>query len=260
MENAIIHAAGQLRAAWENGRAGEPVRDNFTADDALSGYMIQAYNDRIWQAEGRRRVGRKLALTNKAVQQQFGMSQPCYGTLYADMVQAEGTEIVRRALTEQRVETEIAVVLKRDLTRERHTIIDMINACDYLLPAFEIVDSRVTGWNVKSCDFIADNTSASLVVLGTRPVRLTEVDITRSQMVTHRGDTVVSEGSASACLGHPLAALQWLADELVRAGNPLRAGEFVITGALGPAIAAAPGDVFTAEISGLGTVTTTFAR
>lgn len=260
MENAIIHAAGQLRNAWENGQAGEPVRGNFSADDALSGYMIQACNDRIWQAQGRRRVGRKLALTNQAVQRQFGMSQPCYGTLYADMVQADGTEIVRRALSEQRVETEVAVVLKHDLLRQRHTIVDMINACNYLLPAFEIVDSRVTGWNVKSCDFIADNTSASVVVLGTKPVRLADIDITRSQMVTRRGDTVVSEGSASACMGHPLVALQWLADELVRAGDPLRAGEFVITGALGPAIAAAPGDVFTAEISGLGVVTTAFAR
>lgn len=260
MENAIIHAAGQLRSAWENGRAGEPVRDHFTADDAESGYMIQACNDRVWQAQGRRRVGRKLALTSKAIQQQFGMSQPCYGTLYADMVQAEGTDIVRRALSEQRVETEIAVVLKQDLTREQHTIVDIIAACDYLLPAFEIVDSRVSGWNVKSCDFIADNTSASLVVLGTKPVRLTEVDITRCQMTTRRGDSVVSEGSAAACMGHPLAALQWLADELVRAGNPLRAGEFVITGALGPAIPAAPGDIFTAEISGLGQVMTRFAR
>lgn len=260
MENTIVQAAGRLRTAWENGQAGEPVRENFTADDTLSGYMIQAYNDRIWQVEGRRRVGRKLALTNRAVQRQFGMSQPCYGTLYADMVLAEGTEIARRALTEQRVETEVAVVLMRDLPRERHTILDIIDACDYLLPAFEIVDSRVTGWNVKSCDFIADNTSACLVVLGTKPVRLTDVDITRSQMVTRRGDTVVSQGSASACMGHPLAALQWLADELVRAGDPLRAGEFVITGALGPAIAAAPSDVFTGEISGLGTVTTTFAR
>lgn len=259
MENSIIKAADAIRTAWQNGQAGQPIRELFTDDDIASGYMIQDYNDALWQAQGRRRVGRKLALTNKAVQRQFGMSQACYGNIYADMVLVEGTEITRRALSEQRVETEIAVVLKKDLTQTAHTIVDIIDACDYLLPAFEIVDSRVIGWNVKSCDFIADNTSACMVVLGTKPVRLSDFDMTRSLMTTKRGDKVVSEGAAAACLGHPLHALKWLADELVRAGKPLRAGEFIITGALGPAIAAAPGDTFTAEITGLGLVTTTFA-
>lgn len=260
MENSIIAAADAIRAAWQNGRAGQPVRALFSAEDITSGYMIQDYNDKQWQAQGRRRVGRKLALTNKAIQQQFGMSQPCYGNIYADMVLVEGCEITRRALSEQRVETEIAVVLKKGLTQTAHTILDIIDACDYVLPAFEIVDSRISDWNVKSCDFIADNTSACLVVLGTKPVRLADFDITRSLMTTRKGDEVVSEGAAAACLGHPLHALKWLADELVRAGKPLRAGEFSITGALGPAVAAAPGDTFTAEITGLGLVTTTFAK
>ncbi|HEY0207771.1 2-keto-4-pentenoate hydratase [Acerihabitans sp.] len=260
MENSITNAADVIRAAWENGKAGQPIRAAFSDDDTVSGYRIQEYNDTLWQAQGRRRVGRKLALTNKAVQRQFGMSRPCHGNIYADMVLVEGTEITRRASSEQRVETEIAVVLKKDLTQTTHTILDIIDACDYILPAFEIVDSRFIGWNVRSCDFIADNTSACLVVFGTKPVRLSDFDMTRSLMTTKRGDEVVSVGAAAACLGHPLHALKWLADELVRAGNPLRAGEFVITGALGPAVAAAPGDTFTAEITGLGSVTTVFAR
>ncbi|WP_413733623.1 2-keto-4-pentenoate hydratase [Sodalis sp. RH21] len=259
MDNSIIKAADVIRTAWQNAQAGQPIREFFSDEDITSGYMIQDYNDTLWQAQGRRLVGRKLALTNKAVQRQFGMSQACYGNIYADMVLVEGTEITQRALSEQRVETEIAVVLKKDLTQTCHTILDIIDACAYILPAFEIVDSRFTGWNVKSCDFIADNTSACLVVLGTKPVKLSDFDMARSLMTTKRGDEIVSEGAATACLGHPLHALKWLADELVRAGKPLRAGEFVITGALGPAVAAAPGDTFTAEITGLGLVTTRFA-
>jgi 2-keto-4-pentenoate hydratase len=109
----------------------------------------------------------------------------------------------------------------KDLTSNH--ILDIINAVDYILPAFEVCDSRVTGWNVKSCDFVADNAAACLVVLGTKPVYLSDCDITRSEMVTRRGEEVVSQGKATAILGHPLHALKWLADDLVRIGKPLRA-------------------------------------
>ena len=176
------------------------------------------------------------------------------------MVLVDGAEITKTAVSDLRVETEIAVVLKKDLTQTGHTILDIINAVDYILPAFEICDSRVTGWNVKSCDFVADNAAACLVVLGTRPVYLCDCDITRSEMVTKRAGEVVSQGKATAILGHPLHALKWLADDLVRIGKPLRAGEFVITGAIGPAVSARPGDAFDAEITGVGLISTRFAE
>lgn len=260
MENSIKTAGDLLRQAYESGVAREPIRSLVDDENLATAYKVQDYNDKQWQAQGRRRVGRKLALTNKAVQQQFGISQACHGTLYADMVLTDGAEIAQRALSDQRVETEIAVVLKKDLTHSQHTVLDIIDACDYLLAAFEIVDSRMIDWNVNACDFVADNTSASLVVLGTKPVYLNACDITRCVMTTKRGDEVVSEGLATNCLGHPLHAMVWLADEMVRVGNPLRAGEFVITGAMGPAISAKPGDVFTAELSGIGAISARFAR
>ncbi|WLI78710.1 fumarylacetoacetate hydrolase family protein [Kosakonia sp. H02] len=260
MENNIQKAGDLLRKAQQIGVAGKPIHDIVGDNDIDTAYRVQAYNHQQWQNAGRRLVGRKLALTNKAVQQQFGISQACHGFIYADTVLSDGAEITQRALSDQRVETEIAVVLKKDLIHSQHTVLDVIDACDYLLAAFEIVDSRVIDWNVNACDFVADNTSASLVVLGTKPVYLKDCDITRCQMVTWRGDDVVSEGVATNCLGHPLQALAWLADEMVRAGRPLRAGEFVITGAMGPAISAKPGDVFSAELSGIGSIAVSFAK
>ena len=97
------------------------------------------------------------------------------------------------------------------------------------------------------------------MVLGTRSVYCSDGDIARSEMVPKRGDEVVSQGKATAILGHPLHALKWLADDLVRIGKPLRAGEFVITGAIGPAVSAKPGDAFDAEITGIGLISTRFA-
>lgn len=260
MENNIIKAADLLRQAWDNNEAGNPIRHLVDSSNLTTAYMIQDYNDKIWQAQGRRLVGRKLGLTNKAVQKQFGISDPCYGNLYADMVHVDGVEITKRAVSDLRVETEMAVVLKKDLTQTEHTLLDIIDAVDYILPAFEICDSRVTGWDVKSTDFVADNAAACMVVLGTKPVSLAMCDITRSEMVTRRGDEVVSQGKATAILGHPLHALKWLADDLVRIGKPLRAGEFIITGAIGPAVSAKPGDAFDAEISGVGLISVSFAQ
>lgn len=258
--NTLFKAAEQIRTAYEQQKACKPVRDLFGSVDVEAAYTAQDLNDKHWQHNGRRLVGRKIALTNKIVQQQFGVPQPCYGSLYADMLIADGLKINRKATTQQRLEMEVAIVLAEDLTGPVNSIVDIINACAYALPAFEIVDSRIINWDINACDFITDNTSASLVVLGTKPVALSDFDIARCRAITRTQHETVSEGSGNACLGNPLNALRWLADELVRAGKPLRAGEVVITGALGPVIPINSPASFEAEIEGLGKVSTTFAQ
>ncbi|MCD9672811.1 IS110 family transposase [Klebsiella variicola] len=124
--------------------------------------------------------------------------QHSYGNIYADMVLVDGAEITQPVVSDLRLETEIAVVLKKDLTQSEHTILDIINAVD-ILPAFEICDSRNTGWNVESCDFVIDNAAACLVVLGTRPVYLSDCDITRCEMVTRRAGEI-PPSSATLCM------------------------------------------------------------
>jgi 2-keto-4-pentenoate hydratase len=125
-------------------------------------------------------------------------------------------------------------VLGRDLPHEKHTLADLIGAVDYLLPAIEVVDSRIAGWDIRISDTIADNASSGLFVLGSRPVLLREVDVVGCGMVLERKGEPESVGGGAACLGNPLLAACWLADTLARRGDALKAGDIVLTGALGP--------------------------
>lgn len=252
-------AAELLLAAHANGRAIAPLRERLQQADPDGAYAVQEANTRAWLAAGRRLVGRKIGLTSLAVQAQLGVDQPDFGMLFADMAVGDGELIAAGRLIQPKVEAEVALVIGRDLTHERHTYADLISATEYALPAIEIVDSRIENWNIKFVDTVADNASSCLFVLGGQPVRLGDIDLTACAMEMRRGDEVVSRGNGRACLGSPLNAAIWLADKMVRCGRPLQAGDIVLTGALGPMVAVQSGDRFDVRIDGLGTVSALFA-
>lgn len=252
-------AALQLRMAAEHGQPCAPVRSLLGELDVDAAYAVQTLNVQHALTQGRRLVGSKIGLTSRAVQQQLGVTQPDFGRLFADMAIAAGEEIAIQRLLQPKVEAEIALVLGRDLPYEKHTLADLIGAVDYLLPAIEVVDSRIAGWDIRISDTIADNASSGLFVLGCRPVLLREVDVVGCGMVLERKGEPESVGGGAACLGNPLLAACWLADTLARRGDALKAGDIVLTGALGPMVPVRAGDVFTARIQGLGQVSARFA-
>lgn len=159
-----------------------------------------------------------------------------------------------------KVEAEVALVLERDLTGENLTSVDVLNATAYALPAIEIVCSRIRDWDIRITDTVADNASAGLYVLGQRPVKLDALDLRLAGMVMERGGEPVTFGVGAACLGHPLNAALWLARTMVRMGQPLQAGDVVLTGALGPMVPVNAGEHFEVQIQGLGSVRTVFGK
>ena len=225
--------------------------------------VAEAYRVQMWQiadrlSGGRRIVGRKIGLTSPAVQRQLGVSEPDFGHLTDDIIHGDNAEIAHADLRQPRVEAEVALILGADLNMPNPTVADVIAATAYVLPAIEIVASRIADWKIGILDTIADNASAGAVVLGGPVRRLEGLDLSGCAMtMTINGETV-SQGHGKDCLGHPLNAAAWLARTVQALRHPLRAGEVILTGALGPMRAVAPGDTVQATIGGLGTVTVAF--
>lgn len=258
--NKIDEAAQRLFGALDSGIPCAPIRDVIPRDDLKMAYAVQQQNVvRLVTERGWRICGRKIGATSLAVQNQLGVDQPDFGALFAETGYGDGETIPMVGLLQPRIEAEVALVLERDLDLGRHTVADIICATAFALPALEVVDSRIRGWDIEFVDTVADNASAGRFVLGTVPVPLAAVDLaTVSMQMTINGQQR-STGVGAACLGNPLFAARWLADYLCHLGTPLRAGDVVLTGALGPMVPVVAGDEIETVISVLGTVRTRFS-
>jgi 2-keto-4-pentenoate hydratase len=234
-----------------------PISDEF-ANSPASAYAVQSEWVRRGIAAGRRLVGRKIGLTSQAVQRQLGVDQPDYGALFADMEVVNGGICRTSDLIQPRIEAEIALVLDRDLGEPDVTVAELIRAVDFVVPALEIVDSRIENWKIAIGDTIADNGSSARFVLGMEPKSIRGLDLETCGMLLTRDGEPVSVGSGAACLGHPIKAALWLARTMAEAGTPLQAGDVVLTGALGPMCDAKPGNRFEARIGGFCPVSVQF--
>ena len=259
-DNMIEKAAARLAEADNSKVACAPIRDLIGIEDLSSAYEIQKINNHIKKAKGARLVGCKIGLTSPAVQKQLGVDQPDYGLLFDDMEVLHGNEIPWSEVMQPKAEAEVAFIMKRDLPTASITMAELISAVDYAVAAIEIVGSRIENWNIKITDTIADNASSSHFVLGHRPIKLENLDLINLGMVMNKNGKKVSEGTGAACLGSPLNALIWLAKTMANLGSPLKAGDIVLTGALGPMSAAEPGDSFTTTFDTLGEVSVKFGK
>jgi 2-keto-4-pentenoate hydratase len=250
--------AAQIRETYA-GTPIAPIRSQLAELDVDAAYAIQHENTAHWQAQGRRLIGSKIGLASLAVQKQLGVDRPDFGVLFADMLVGEDEPVAVRRVLQPKVEAEIAFLLDRDIDAEVPTIADVILAVGYAMPALEIVGSRISNWDIGIVDTVADNASSGLFVLGGPIRRLDGLNLRALQMQMTKQGELLSKGSGAACLGNPLNAMAWLAGELAKRERPLRAGDIVLSGALGPMAAVKPGDAFEATITGLGTVSVRFA-
>lgn len=250
----IERAALVLRDARANRIPVPPVSGTLPVSGLEAAYQVAELNTRARLATGRRIVGKKVGLTSKAVQQQLGVDQPDFGVLFDDMEFLDGSAIPTASLIQPKIEAEVAFVVGRDLSMPAPTYGEFLNALAYALPALEIVDSAIVDWKISLFDTVADNASSALYVLGDQPVAIGDLSLSELGMAMTCNGTTVSVGTGSACLGHPLRAAYWLAQTMARRGQGLRAGEVILSGALGPMVPAKAGDVIQARIAALGTV------
>jgi 2-keto-4-pentenoate hydratase len=246
---------------WDAQTSRQPcprVRDLLGQADHDSAYLVQSLNIARRLKDGRGIVGRKIGLTSAAVQTQFGVATPDYGFLLDDMVFADREPLDLSTFLQPRVEAEVAFVLGSDLDTPTANVADVLRTTQFVLPAVEVVDSRISGWDIRITDTIADNASSGAVVLGTTPRALDGLDLTSLGMTLEHDGEVVSTGTGAACLGSPVIAVAWLARQMARRGRFLRAGEIVLSGALGPMVDVDDSGTYTARLDGLGEVRATF--
>ena len=255
---AIFEAVIRLESATATSTPCSPVRDLLGSTDMDLAYQVQRELTDHRIEGGARVVGRKIGLTAEAVQKQLGVDTPDSGVLFDDMRRTADESIDTDSLFEPKIEAEIAFVLAEDLDDDDFSPERIRSAIDYATAALEIVDSRIAGWDITIVDTIADNGSSALFVLGEKRVGLDDFDPVTSTMTMRINGDTVSQGTGADCLGDPLLAVAWLARMAAAQGQPLRAGQIVLSGALGPMVPVAAGDNVTADIAPFGSVTTKF--
>jgi len=250
----IEHAAVLLREARARRLPIPPISKTLPVEGIDAAYRVAALNVDARARSGRRVVGRKIGLTSKAVQQQLGVDEPDFGVLFDDMEFLNGADVPMDRLMQPKVEAEVAFVLARDLAGPAPSYGEFLNALAYALPALEIVDSAIADWKISLFDTVADNASCGVYVLGDQPVAIGALSLSELGMTMRCQGATVSTGIGSACLGHPLRAAYWLVRALGERGSSLRAGEVILSGALGPMVPVHQGDIVEARIAALGTV------
>lgn len=249
-DRTITETAARLFAARSARAAIPPVRDQLPAMDIAAAYAVQQINIRKRLAEGRRVVGRKIGLTSEAVQKQLGVDQPDFGVLLDDMAYLGDDVVVPLGdLIAPRIEAEIAFVLKADIPEAGLRGDELEARIGQVAASAEIVDSAIGDWNINIVDTVADNASSAAFALGSPQDYVPGMDLPARAMRMSRGGEVISAGSGAATLGHPLTALAWLADTAATFGDPLRAGDVILAGALGPMKPFEAGD-YVVEIDG----------
>jgi 2-keto-4-pentenoate hydratase len=260
-EDSISAAVERLAVALETRVPCAAVRDLIGTDDLPAAYAVQQGLVQRRLATGATVVGRKIGATSEAVQRQLGVDQPDFGYLLDEMDVSSEDPISMRRLLQPRVEAEVAFRLGRDLdpSDEADLTVELVReAVEVALPALEIVDSRIDQWDIGFTDTVADNASSGLYVVGRDAKSLDELEPREVEMTLSINGEVRSSGNGAACLGDPLEALRWLAVQCHRFGDPLRAGQVVLSGALGPFVPFAAGDRVVASISGFAPLSVEF--
>lgn len=236
----------------------KPVSEEYPNLTVNEAYQIQLANVEYKLGQGQKIVGKKIGLTSIAMQELLGVDEPDYGHLLNEMnIPNDGEASINNTIA-PKVEAEIAFVLKEDLVGPNVTFEDVIKATDYIIPAIEVVDSRIENWKIRLEDTVADNASSCLFVLGNKRFNIHEIDLPNVIMELYRNDELMNTGKGDAVLGNPIECVAWLANKLSEFGISLKAGEIILSGALSAAISANAGDRFTAKFPLLGDVSISF--
>src|SRR5438105_5804731 len=215
-------------------------------------YAVQKAWIEIKVAAGRSVKGHKIGLTSKAMQSALNIDEPDSGVLLDDMFFADGGLVPSDRFIATRAEAELAFIMNKRLAGPNCTMFDVLNASDFVVPALEILDTRiervdpVTKSARKIFDTIADNAANAGIVLGGRPIRPSDADLRWIGALCFRNGQLEETGLAAGVLNHPATSVAWLANKIAPNGLALEAGQVVLAGSVIRAIETRKGDTIQA--------------
>jgi len=248
----IEHYGDELYNALITRTAVAPLTDreaDITIEDA---YQIQQRMIQRRLDAGETIIGKKIGVTSKVVMDMLKVNQPDFGMMTSGMVFNEGESIDTSTMIAPRAEAEVAFVLKSDLMGPGVTAADVLRATDFVVPCFEIVDSRIQDWKIKIQDTVADNASCGVLVLGGRRKSPADIDLALAGMVLEKNGEIISTSTGAAVQGSPVNAVAWLANTLGKLGIGLKAGEVILSGSQSPLVPVKAGDSLVCTVGGLG--------
>lgn len=261
----IAALASELDGAEAGGQQIPLISQRYPDAGLDDAYAVQAAWVGQKLARGRRRIGWKIGLTSRAMQSALAIDTPDSGVLFDDMLFEDGQTIPRGRFIQPRIEAEIAFVMARPLAGAGVTVFDVLNATDYVIPAIEILDTRIvrqdaaTGRVRSVVDTIADNAANAGIITGGRAVRPDMADLRWMGAIVSRNGVVEETGLGAGVLNNPVRGIVWLVRRLQQYGQGLEAGEVVLSGSFIRPIECRPGDTLLADFGRYGTVSTHFA-
>jgi 2-oxo-3-hexenedioate decarboxylase len=247
--------ARRLLDAYDRRTEIPALTDEFPTLSAADGYRIQRALLDLFRARGARLIGKKTGLTSKAKQVAMGVHEAIYGYLLEVYVIREPAPVRLSELIHPRLEPELAFIMGERVQGPGVTTAQVLAATRAVVPALEVIDSRYLNFKFRLPDVVADNCSASRVVLGQTEVPLAGLDLRLQGMVLEKNGVLADTGTGAAVLGHPASAVAWLANKLAAVGEALEPGDLVLPGAPCEALFVAPGDEVRATFAGVGSVT-----
>ncbi len=254
----IAGLAEHLEAAELDARDVTKITDEHPEMDWDDAYAIQDELRRRKEARGQRTAGLKAGLTSFAKMKQMGVDTPVFGFVSDYMARPDGGEIRMSELIHPKVEAEICIVTKTALRGPGCHMAAVLAAVDFVVPAVEVIDSRYRDFKFDLKSVVADNTSASRFVVGSRLRAVDELDLRTLGVVLEKNGHIVAMAAGAAVLGHPLTAVVMLANHLGARGQEIPAGTFIMTGGVTEAIAVAAGDHVAVRFQDLGQVSIRF--
>jgi 2-oxo-hept-3-ene-1,7-dioate hydratase len=255
----ILSIADELAAAERDHTMVPLLTARWPQMSVEDSYAVQSEWRRRGIAQGRRLVGRKIGLTSKAMQAATGITEPDYGTIFADMVFDNGSVIEHAQFSTVRIEVELAFVLGEALEGPGVTLFDVLRATRWVTPALEILSSRIELAGRTIVDTIADNAAMGAMVVGGNPTPPDQTDLRWVSALLYRNETIEETGVAAAVLNHPGMGVAWLANKLAQHQDSLQAGEIILAGSFTRPMWVHPGDTVLADYGGMGTVTCRFS-